>query len=288
MGQPAAPVGLTVAASIDDGAAALQAAGIESARREARWLLGHVLGAHESNLLAHGDDLVAPEAAARYAALIQRRAGHEPFAYLVSQREFYGRTFVVDRRVLIPRPETETLIEAVIAAGDGTPMKTPLVVDVGTGSGAIACTLALERPAWRMIGSDLSADALTVATINRHRLGLDGRLAFVQGSLLDWLGRRVDIVVANLPYIPSSRVAELMPEVSQWEPTLALDGGRDGTYLMRRLLYDAMRTVRPGGTILLELDPGQPEMLATVVSGARTTVIRDLAGLDRALRVDVP
>src|SRR5262249_58713669 len=115
-------------------------------------------------------------------------------------------------------------------------------------------------PDWHVVGCDVSADALVVAALNRCRLGLGGRLAVVRGSLLDWLGQPADLVVANLPYIPSNRVPDLMPEVSEWEPTLALDGGRDGTYLMRRLLYDARRTVRAGGTILLELDPGQTEL----------------------------
>jgi release factor glutamine methyltransferase len=163
----------------------------------------------------------------------------------------------------------------------------PLVVDVGTGSGGIACTLALEAPHCRVIGSEPSADALAVASINRRRHGLDGRLALVQGSLLDWLGGPADVVVANLPYLPTSRIPALMPEVSDREPRLALDGGDDGTDLIRRLLADAPRIVRPGGTVLLELDPEQLGSVRAMLPAASATAMRDLAGLERVLRLDL-
>jgi len=278
----------TVAGLIQDAAAALDRAEVEGARSEARRLLAHVLGETESALLAHGERQVPDDLTEQFQALVERRANREPFAYLVGERELYGRRFVVDRRVLVPRPETETLIEAALAVCPSRAGGRPLVVDVGTGSGAIGCTLALERPDWRVVASDVSADALAVAAINRQRLGLDGRVGLVRGSLLDWLGEPADIVMANLPYIPSHRVPELMPEVSRWEPTLALDGGLDGAELMRRLLMDAPRTVKPGGTILLELDPGQPDALREIVPGCRCQVFADLAGLDRVLRIDLP
>ena len=278
----------TVARLIQDAALSLDRAGIEGARTEARRLLAHVLGETESALLAHGERVVPADLTAQFLALVERRASREPFAYLVGERELYGRRFVVDGRVLVPRPETETLIEAALAIQPTSTDRAPLVVDVGTGSGAIGCTLALEHPDWRLVASDVSADALAVAAINRQRLGLVGRVGLVRGSLLDWLGEPADLVVANLPYIPSERVPGLMPEVSRWEPPLALDGGPDGAELMRRLLADAPRTVRPGGTILLELDPSQPDALVKIVPGARCQVIADLAGLDRVLRIDLP
>jgi release factor glutamine methyltransferase len=285
----AAPPGIpTIAVLLGDAARRLQQAGIDGPRSEARWLLAHVLSVPVSTLLAHGERLVSPEAASCFRDLVGRRTDHEPFAYLVGERELYGRRFVVDRRVLVPRPETETLIEAAFDVLPVSQARTPLVIDVGTGSGAIACTLALERPTWRIVASDLSADALAVAAINRQRLGLDGRLPLVRGSLLDWLGEPANLVVANLPYIPSDRVPNLMPEVSRWEPALALDGGADGTDLMRRMLVDAQRIVRPGGTILLELDPEQVMSLTCVIPGASCRAIRDLAGLDRVLRIDLP
>jgi release factor glutamine methyltransferase len=269
----------------------LAEAGVERPRAEARWLLARALGRSESALLARPDDPVTPAQTADFHDAIRRRAAREPFAYVVGEREFYGRTVQVDRRVLVPRPETETLIEEalVVLAGrvrDGDAR--PLVVDVGTGSGAIGCTLALEAPAATVVASDLSADALAVAATNRARLGLTGRLPLVRGSLLDWLGRPADLVVANLPYIPSARLATLMPEVAAWEPHLALDGGRDGLDLIRALLGDAWRAVRPGGTILLELDPEQVEPARALLPDAAGRVARDLAGLDRVLRLDLP
>jgi release factor glutamine methyltransferase len=138
------------------------------------------------------------------------------------------------------------------------------------------------------VASDVSAEALTVASINRRRHGLDGRLPLVRGSLLDWLREPADLVVANLPYLPSVRIPTLMPEVRDWEPRLALDGGPDGTDLIRRLLAHAPRAVRPGGTILLELDPEQVGPVMALLPQASARVIRDLAGLDRVLRLDLP
>jgi release factor glutamine methyltransferase len=214
---------------------------------------------------------------------------------VIGEREFYGRSFLVDRRVLVPRPETEILIEAALQVleqrHEGVPKGVPapaLVVDVGTGSGAIACTLALEAPAARVVACDVSVDALVVAAANRDRLGLGQRLALVRGGLLSWLREPADLVVANLPYIPAARVPTLMPEVALWEPHLALDGGDDGLDLVRVLLADAPRIVRPGGTILLELDPEQMAPARVLLPDARATVIPDLAGLDRVLRLELP
>jgi release factor glutamine methyltransferase len=328
-----APLDTRVAASgslritdlLTDAGRRLGTAGIEDARAEARWLLGRVLGLSTSDLILRADTVLPPALVEQYQEAVRRRAAHEPFAYVVGEREFYGRTFLVDPRVLVPRPETELLIETALAilatwerdasrperghpgrpgfvrqpgrpepvlslrrngrAPDASP---PLIVDVGTGSGAIACTVALEAPNARIIACDLSLDALAVAGINRDRLGLAGRLHLVRGSLLSWLGQPADLILANLPYIPSARVPTLMPEVSHWEPRLALDGGDDGLDLVRALLADAPRVVTPGGTILLELDPEQMAPAAAMLPGAASTVIRDFAGLDRVLRLDLP
>jgi release factor glutamine methyltransferase len=269
----------------------LRDAGIEQPRAEARWLLARVLDSSGSALLAHPDQTVPSALIERFREAVQRRVRREPFAYVVGERELYGHTFVVDRRVLVPRPETETLIEealSVLAARPHGNAAPPLIVDVGTGSGAIACTVALEAPAAAVVACDLSADALKVASINRMRLGLRERLPLVRGSLLTWLHRPADLVLANLPYIPSARIPTLMPEVAAWEPHLALDGGSDGLDLIRTLLEDAPRVLRPGGTILLELDPEQVEPARALLPGAASRVIRDLAGLDRVLRLDLP
>jgi release factor glutamine methyltransferase len=147
--------------------------------------------------------------------------------------------------------------------------------------------LAQERPSATVIASDVSEDALAVATINRDRLDLRDRLQLVRGSLLSWLREPADLIVANLPYIPTARIATLMPEVSTWEPRLALDGGPDGLDLIRALLADAPRVVKPGGTILLEMDPEQIEPARSLLPIARSSVVA-FGGLDRVLRFDLP
>lgn len=283
---------ITLSTLLRESTRQLSDAGIEGPRAEARWLLRRVLALSESALLLYADDSVEPAAVERYRAAVARRAAHEPFSYIVGEREFYGRPFLVDRRVLTPRPETESLIEEALrvltaqAASNGA--RPPLVVDVGTGSGAIACTLALEAPHTTVIACDVSPDALAVAAANRDRLGLAGRLPLVRGSQLSWLGRPADLALANLPYLPTGRLPVLMPEVRDWEPHLALDGGVDGLDLIAELLADAHRSVRSGGTILLELDPEQVEPARALLPDAEASVIRDLAGLDRILRLDLP
>jgi release factor glutamine methyltransferase len=265
-------------------------AGIEEPRREARWLLQHLLEIPSADLIAHPERTVDPAQAERYVQAAQRRAAHEPFDYIVGERDFWGQTFTVDRRVLIPREDSESLIvEALNYGHDPTRPNAgaPTIVDVGTGSGALACTLAREMDGATVIGCDVSADALAVARCNRDRLGLRDRLHLVRGSLLCWLGQPVDLVVANLPYIPTARIPTLMPEVSNWEPHLALDGGADGLDLVRDLLADATRVVRPGGMILLELDPEQMAPARALMPAARSSVAT-FDGLDRVLRLDLP
>ena len=282
---------ITLDGLLREAARQLADAGIEGPRAEARWLLRRVLDVSESVLILHADDPADPAAVGRYRAAVARRAAHEPFSYIVGERELYGRSFLVDRRVLVPRPETETLIEEALRVLATCGVERPLVIDVGTGSGAIACTLALEAPHAWVVGCDVSPDALAVAAINRDRLGLNeqaGSLPLVRGSLLSWLGRPADLVLANLPYLPTGRLPVLMPEVRDWEPVLALDGGTDGLDLIARLLADSERTVRPGGTILLELDPEQVESARALLPHATSHVIQDLAGLDRILRLDLP
>lgn len=284
-------VGTSAADLVAEAVQILRDAGIEQARLEARWLLAHVLNISESSLLAHPDAAIDPDGASHYHQAVRRRARREPFAYIVGEREFYGRAFVVDHDVLVPRPETEILVAealAVLKVRTFMSSQSPLVVDVGTGSGAIACVLAGELPSAHVFASDVSSEALAVAALNRDRLGLRDRLQLVRGNLLGWLRQPADLVVANLPYIPSARLPTLMPEVAEWEPRQALDGGPDGLDVVRALLTDARRVVRPGGTILLELDPEQMDPARALQPGAASTVIRDLAGLNRFLRLDLP
>jgi len=296
-------------------AAGLRGAGVEGARQEALLLLEHALGIPRATLLAFPERPVADAGRDRYAELVGRRAAREPYAYIVGEREFYGRPFLVDARVLVPRPETELLVEAALEIlrarsgvthppdDEGTrrsgspPLLVPrghaaetssLVVDVGTGSGAIACTIAAEMPAARVVASDASADALEVAAHNRARLGLAGRVRLVRGDLLTWLGRPADLVLANLPYLPPARESDLMPEVARFEPHAALFAEQGGLLLIRRLLRDTRRAVASGGSVLLEMDPEQVDAIRRSAPWARVTVLRDLSGHERVVRLDLP
>ena len=279
----------TVGELVADAASRLRAAGVEGARHEALLLLEHATGVPRATLLAFPEREATADQVHCYVELVARRAAREPYAYLVGEREFYGRSFAVDRRVLVPRPETETLVKAALDIVGAYPAGvSPLVVDVGTGSGSIACTVAAEARNARVVACDVSAAALAVAAHNRARLALDRRVGLVRGDLLSWLGSPADLVLANLPYLPPTRAPELMPEVADYEPHLALFADDHGLQLIRRLLADARRVVRPGGSLLLELDPDQVSPLQAAVPWAGTTVFRDLMGNERVVRVDVP
>jgi release factor glutamine methyltransferase len=283
---------------VSAGARTLAGAKIEAPRFEAQLLASRVLGAGRAELLAHPEWAVGEPERARYDELITRRARHEPIAYLVGEREFFGRPFHVDPRVLIPRPETELLVEAALAEAGGLPAGR-WIVDVGTGSGCVAVTLALELPRARVVAADLSWEALEVARLNRERYGLANRVRLVQGDLLSWLPERRPIrsdgaaegcevlVVANLPYIPEEALEGLPADVREFEPRLALDGGPGGTRLVLRLLEQASRLGAAG--VLAEVD----ERHATAVEAAaralfpdRAVEVRpDLAGRPRLLRI---
>jgi release factor glutamine methyltransferase len=257
-------------------------------RLDAELLLAHVLGCGRVQLLSRWrDDLTSAEAE-QFAALLARRAAHEPAAYLLGRRAFYDVELVVTRDVLIPRPETEHLVEAALAWAVEHPPRR--VVDVGTGSGALAVTLARHLPEARVVAVDLSAAALAVAARNVARYGLAERVALLQADLLSALGEPCDLIVANLPYIPQAEIATLAPEVATYEPRLALDGGADGLALIRRLLAQAPRLLATPGLLLLDIDHRQADAVVALAAerlpGARVTVLRDLAGLPRVVRVE--
>jgi release factor glutamine methyltransferase len=241
--------------------------GIESARLDAELILASALKVPRVMLYARFDQPLQPEELARIRALVTRRARREPMAYLLGEREFWSLAFEVGPGVLIPRPDTETLVEAALAQVDrAAPLS---VVDVGTGSGCIAVALARELPEARIAALDVSTEALKIAARNVTKHGLDARITLVQSDLLAALpasARPVDLVVANLPYIPSADLEALMPDVRDFEPRLALDGGPDGLALIRRLLPEAEDALTPGGAIALEAGASEvPAMEALLV-----------------------
>jgi release factor glutamine methyltransferase len=259
---------VAAAGSIDDllerARSRLAAAPFAPPTREAALLLGHVLGLSEAQVLARGERLLDEAARRRFLALLERRLGGEPVAYLVGQREFYGRSFAVDRRVLVPRPETEHLVEAALAAR--LPER-PRILDVGTGSGCLAVTLALERPAARVVATDLSLGALAVAAANVRRWRVAGRVTLAAADLFAGLDLAAfDLVVSNPPYVDRDDAPTLSPEVVDFEPELALFAAERGEAVLGEI-FEGAAALRPGALLMVEIGAGQrpalEERLAT-------------------------
>ncbi len=259
---------------------------------DASLLLMHVLDVDRAALLTHPERELTPEQTALFRALILQRAGGVPVPYLTGTRPFYDLELAVTPDVLIPRPETEHLIESALqwAAIEAQGRRDLRLVDVGTGSGAIAVTLAVHLPEARVWAVDVSAAALDVARQNAIRHGVADRITLVRGDLLEPLiaaDQPADLIAANLPYIASDELKTL--PVAQHEPRLALDGGADGLDLIRRLLVQAPRVLAQDGLLLVEIAAGQGarvcELGAAAFPGAHVTLIHDYAGLDRVVRV---
>ncbi len=272
----------TVDRLLELGQARLQRPGIESPRREAALLLSQSLGMGEAALLAHGDLLVSPERGAHFEDLVARRAAGEPAAYLLGRREFWGRDFEVDDRVLIPRPETEHLVEIALE------LELPAgarILDLGTGSGCIAVTLAAERPGWRVTASDRSLSALAVAASNARRHGVADRVELVAADLVRGLDlAKFSLLVTNPPYVDPATRSDLAPEVARYEPASALFPPHGALDVVERILGEA--TPLPAGAWLAcELGAGQVERALDLARAAGAwqlvEVRRDLAGIDR-------
>ena len=271
---PRGPIGLALATGRDR----LASAGCETPRLDAELLLSEVLGVGRERLVMDRRDVLPGWAWSRFGALLERRAAHEPVAYLLGRQAFRWLELDVDPRVLIPRPETELLVEAALGLAPGAS-----VLDVGCGSGAVALALAHERPDLRVAGVDVSEAAVAVARANARRLGLD--VSFKVGDLLDG-AEPVDAVVANLPYVPDG--AALPVDVSGFEPGGALFAGPDGLSAIRRLVAAVDRPAGPAWPVLLALEIGaaQGSAVEALVFGAgfsEVAVMRDLAGLDRVV-----
>ncbi len=262
--------------------------GIETARLDAELLLGHVLGLPRLALYTSFDRPLNRDETDAFRELVRRRANREPVAYLLGEREFYGRTFGVDARVLIPRPDTETLVDAVLEQLDDD--ESGVVLDYGTGSGAIAITLAAERPSCRVLAVDLSPDALDVARANAATHGLEARVGFLRSDGLERVPARfrggLVAVVANPPYIADDERGGLMPDVRDYEPAAALFAGRDPLLHYRRLAADASAWLAPGGLLAVEVGAGMADAVSGLCEGAGwtdVTVRADLGGIDRVV-----
>ncbi len=230
--------------------------------------------------------------ARRLDGLVQRRAGREPLAYITGHREFFGVDLTVDASVLIPRQETELLVErAIDFCSSLGPAARPLIADVGTGSGAIAIAIALHARHATVYATDSSGEALATADVNRRRHGVEARVHLRRGDLLDALPRPVDLVVSNPPYIPTGDISGLAAEVRR-EPRSSLDGGVDGLGVVRRLLAQIPGRLRPGGRVLVEISPEQLAAVSALAERcaphAEATFHRDMLGLARAVEMSLP
>ena len=264
----------------------LSATGCDTPRLDAEVLLAHVLRQDRAWLYAHPEYALSPDQLGDYQVLIARRAEREPVAYLIGHKEFFGLDFAVTPGVLIPRPETERLVEVALRIGGASPAPIALA-DVGTGSGAIAVTLAVHMPAAHVFAADVSAAALAVARHNAARHGVADRVHCLQADLLTPLKGAFQLIVANLPYLSRADLAAAPPEVAHWEPRPALDGGPDGLAAIRRLLTMVVDRLRPAGALLAEIGAGQgADVLALAhhhLPGAMVEIVQDYAGLDRLL-----
>jgi release factor glutamine methyltransferase len=271
----------------DAAVAAFRAAGIATAALDADVLLAHVLGVTKEMLYAHPDTEMSHGAQRRYRELVDRRANGEPVAYLRGFKEFYGLRFTVDRRVLIPRAETETLVDA---AREFIAGRAVTVADVGTGSGAIAVAIAAHEPTVNVIGTDVSIEALAVARENTLLNGVADRVELREGDLLAPISEPVDLVIANLPYLRDDTLEHLVGERTSlaFEPRLAVTAGKDGLALIRRAAAELSRVLAPHGAALFEIDPLLAAAVARLLQtsiGGESRVINDLAGDARVVGV---
>ena len=271
----------TVLKVLDWTKAKFEAEGVDNPRLDAELLLSSALGLPRIQLYARFDQPLTPEERDAARALVRRRLEREPVAYILGRKEFWSLEFEVSPDVLIPRPDTELMVERALALVSPEAEAEAVVVDVGTGSGAVALAVKSERPRASVLASDVSASALAVARRNAERLGL--AVEFQEADLWPDAPPRFDLVLANLPYIPTQEIEGLMPEVARYEPKLALDGGPTGLLLIERLAGGLTQRLAPGGRALLECGAAQTEAVAGLLRsvGLETQVHPDLAGLPR-------
>ena len=256
--------------------------GIDSPRLDAELLLAATLGLDRVGLYLNFERPLQTEELAAYRERVRRRAGREPLAYILGHTEFWSLPLKVTRDVLIPRPDTELLVEQALQRVAG-PAR---MLDVGTGSGALAIALAHEKPEWQVKATDISAAALAIAAENARTNGLEGRIDFLAGDLAALPAGPFDLIVSNPPYIPAGDLAGLMSEVRDFEPRLALDGGDDGLDAYRALARQAGKALAPGGWLLVEVGIDQSAAVQALFAAAGLTELYnalDLAGIERVV-----
>jgi release factor glutamine methyltransferase len=269
-----------------------QRRGIPNARLDAELLLGHALSVDRIRLIIESKRVLSTPELDAFRQSIQRRRAGEPVAYILGAREFYGLPIHVDSRVLIPRPDTETLVEAALGRTAARSMY-GRALDLCTGSGCVAIAFAKARPTWRVTGLDLSGEALAVARANALRAGAVWGVRFIESDLFDALepGERFELVTANPPYIPSAEIAALDAGIRDFEPRLALDGGPDGLGVIRRILSGARARLVRGGVLGVEIGAGQSQAVSSLFESENFVDIerhRDYGGHERVISGRAP
>jgi release factor glutamine methyltransferase len=259
---------------------------IDNPRLDAELLLARALGCERIRLYTHFDQPLSDDERTRYRELVKRRAAYEPVAYILGEREFFARTFLVSKAVLIPRPETEHLVEEALGWAERTGRTAPRVLDVGTGSGCLAVSLACEWPDAQVVAVDISEDALAVARANAEKHGVAGRVELRRGDLFATVGgERFDVVVSNPPYVETAARARLMPDVRDWEPAVALFAGSDGLEVVRRLCAEVVGHLEPGGLFACEFGHTHREAVSAMLDGVpELSQRRDIVDLQRHVR----
>jgi release factor glutamine methyltransferase len=271
----------------------LEQGGIESAEADARLLIAHALDVERATVMTHGNRELSADDIKAIDALAIRRLRHEPVARIVDHKEFWSLLLAINDAVLVPRPETETVVELALdmMIGDALRMEKVRVLDIGTGTGALLLALLSELREAYGTGTDISPEALAVARVNAERHGLAARCAFVCCDIAAGLAGPFDLIVSNPPYVVHDEIATLAADVRDYDPSLALDGGADGLMFYRDIAQSAAGLLRPEGQIVVELGIGQEEHVRTLFTKAGLEVIAardDLAGIPRALAAKAP
>lgn len=266
-------------------------AGIDTPALDARVILSHVMGKGRTYLMAHSEDILTCDQKSRFESCVKRRAKREPVAYITNTKQFYAHDFYVDETVLIPRPETELLVETTLKK---LPIRPSTVCEIGAGSGAVSTTIALANPSVHIIATDISAAALKVAAKNMEMHNVSDRVELRHGDntspLSDYEGR-LDAIITNPPYIPSAGIPALQPEVAEYEPKGALDGGKDGLDFYRLFIPESIKYLSRGGFIAMEMGKGQHveiEKLCNLAGFIDIKIKKDLAGIERAITAQKP
>jgi release factor glutamine methyltransferase len=281
----------TLAVALQLGTARLSGAGVESARLDAEVLLRHVLDLERDGLFLRLEESLSAVGVERFESLLERRAAREPLAYITGHKEFWSLDFIVTPAVLIPRPETELLVELILAEAPEYSRHSPLrILDIGIGSGAIAVALAKHLPGAEVWGIDVSAGALRVAQANARRHGVEKRARFFAGDLFRALSEAdaiFDIIVSNPPYIRRAELAMLAPEICRWEPAMALDGGADGLDFYRKIINGSANHLQAGGKVFLETASDLAKAVAALFASAGSYqsagIYQDYARRDRVV-----